>query len=170
MLRDGDKDAIALFIEENQKNIFALAYRFTGNRDDAKDITQETFLKAIQNIKKFRGDSSPATWLYAIASNLLKDRATKNESASMTTIDENTTVDCPSFAEEFEASEERAIVLKALRSLPEEMRTAFILRFDRGLKIGEIARAIGKSEGTIKAQIHEALIKIRKIAGVENEE
>lgn len=169
-LKEGDRDAITEVIEDNQRSIFALAYRFTGNREDAKDITQETFMKAIKNIKSFRGDSEISTWLYAIASNLLRDKARKNKGFETTTLDEEIIADNPSPLEQYEMKERKSIVRKALKSLPPEMRTAFLLRFESGLKIAEIAKATGKSEGTIKAQIHDALSRVRKIMGGENEE
>ncbi|MCK5834063.1 sigma-70 family RNA polymerase sigma factor [bacterium] len=164
LLRSGDKNARTQFVRDNQKNIFGLAFRMTGNRDDALDITQETFMKALKNIKKFRGDSLISTWLYTIAANLSRDYLRRNSRRTFVEIDDNTvSADSRSPLSILEERDKRLFVRKALMALPPKTRVAFSLRFEKGLPISEIAKVLKKSEGTIKAQLHNAVYKIKSL-------
>ena len=160
--KDGDQEAMAFLIEDNQKNVFALAYRMTGNRDDALDITQDTFIKAIRGIKRFRGDSKISTWLYSIASNLAKDHLRKHGRIDLVSLEESWLKAGADSPFEKTSDHERAkLVKRAITALPPNMRAAFILRYEKDLPLHEIADILGKSEGTIKAQIFQAKDKIR---------
>jgi len=159
---------MAAIIEENQQNIFALAYRMTGNRDDALDITQETFVRAMENIRRFKGKASISTWLYSIAANLSRDFLRKNKNCVTVSLEEDWNPESgQSVLEDLDNSERRLLVRKAIIALPPKMRAAFILRYDKSLSISEIAAILHKSEGTIKAQLHEAVKRIRKILKIE---
>ncbi len=161
--KEGDRDAMAAIIENNQKKIFSLAYRMTGNREDALDIAQDTFVKAMTNIGKFRGDSSVSTWLYSIAANLSRDHLRKHANRFSVPLEEAwicTGEDSP--LEIAEEKDRRELVRRAVGSLPPAMRAAFSLRYNENLSISEIAQALGKSEGTIKAQISQSVGKIQK--------
>ncbi len=162
--KDGDQGAMATLIENNQKNIFALAYRMTGNRDDALDITQDTFIKAMRSIRKFRGDSKFSTWLYTIASNLSKDHIRKLGRIDVVSLEEDwlKAGNVSPFEETYE-KERQELVKRGIAALPPQMRAAFVLRFEDNLPISEIAKVLDKSEGTIKAQIHTAVEKIKAL-------
>src|ERR1043166_10111059 len=73
-LRRGDTSAFERLVEERSGEIFGLLYRLTESREEAKDLTQETFLRAFQNISSFRGDSDLRTWIYRIAINQARNR------------------------------------------------------------------------------------------------
>ena len=162
--KKGDKDAMARIIENNQKNVFALAFRMTGNREDALDITQETFLRAMNSIGKFRGDSGLGTWLYSIAANLSRDFLRRRSVRKFDNFDDLVIASGGVDAlEKLDRRDRKEFVRSALASLPPSMRAAFVLRYDRGLKMKEIAEALGKAEGTIKAQLHTAVGKIRDL-------
>jgi len=164
--KEGDKDAMAVLIENNQKNVFALAYRMTGNRDDALDITQDTFIKAFRGIKRFRGDSKISTWLYTIASNLSKDHLRKHGRIDVVSLEEDwLKAGTASPYEETSHNERKELVKRAIAALPPKMRAAFVLRYEENLPLAEIAQILGKSEGTVKAQIHQATEKIRALVG-----
>ena len=166
LLKSGDTEARARFIEENQKNVFGLAFRMTGNRDDAMDITQETFVRALEKIKGFRGDALISTWLYTIAANVARDYLRRSSRHSIVSLDDEVLVaNSRSPLEELEDKDKRLFVRRVMMSLPVKMRAAFTLRFERGLPISEIAKLLHRSEGTIKAQIHDAVIRIRKARG-----
>jgi len=162
LLKSGDTEACARLVEDNQKNIFGLAFRMTGNRDDAMDITQETFVRALENIKRFRGDSLISTWLYTIAANIARDFLRKSSKRRFVSTDDEILVgNSRSPLEELVEKDKRLFVRKTMMSLPPKTRAAFVLRFEKGLPISEIAKALNKSEGTIKAQIHNAVYRIK---------
>src|SRR5450759_4638055 len=71
--QSGDSDAFRLLVERHSRNVFRLAFRMTGNEQDAEDVVQETFLRAYRQLKKYEARSSFATWLYRIASNYSLD-------------------------------------------------------------------------------------------------
>lgn len=164
--KDGDQDAMAVIIENNQNNVFALAYRMTGNRDDAMDITQDTFIKAMRGLKRFRGDSKLSTWLYSIAANLSRDHLRKHGRINVVSLEESwlkAGTDSP--FEETSDHERAELVKRAIAALPPKMRAAFVLRYEEDLPIAEIADILDKSQGTIKAQIYQAKEKIRALIG-----
>src|SRR5215471_6947250 len=71
--RSGDSDAFRLLVEQHSRSIFRLAFRMTGNEEDAEDVVQETFLRAYRQLDKYEARSSFSTWLYRIASNYSLD-------------------------------------------------------------------------------------------------
>src|SRR5438876_10608015 len=81
--RAGDNDGFRVLVERHSRNIFRLAFRMTGNEEDAEDVVQETFLKAYRHLARFRGDSQFATWLHRVAANcavdLLRRRVPREE-------------------------------------------------------------------------------------------
>lgn len=162
LLKRGDPSAQAKFVRENQENIYGLAFRMTGNREDSLDITQETFVRALENIKKFRGESLLSTWLYSIAANVSRDLLRRNSKRSFVDIDEVVvSADSRTPLSILEEKDERQFVRKAVLSLPPKARAAFVLRFEKGLPISEIAGILKRSEGTIKAQLHDSVKRIR---------
>lgn len=166
--KQGDRDAMAQIIRNNQENVFALAYRMTGSREDALDISQDVFVKAIKGIKKFKGKSAISTWLYSITANTCKDFLRKNKSHQDVELDNvflRSQIESP--IDNIEIKDRRRLVRDALESLPEGVRAAFILRYENELQIDDIAEALGKAPGTIKAQLHDAVKRLRKIIGVE---
>src|SRR5262245_64740686 len=73
-LKRGDQDAFEVLVAERSGEIYGLLYRLTENGEEARDLTQETFLRAFQNIKNFRGDADLRTWIYRIAINQARNR------------------------------------------------------------------------------------------------
>src|ERR1700756_4895620 len=71
--RSGDSDAFRLLVERHSRNVFRLAFRMTGNEQDAEDVVQETFLRAYKQLDRYQARSSFATWLYRIAANYSLD-------------------------------------------------------------------------------------------------
>jgi RNA polymerase sigma-70 factor (ECF subfamily) len=74
----GDADALNLLVERHYKRIYSLAFQMLGNAEDAADATQETFVKAFEQLRHFRGDASFSTWLHRIAINTCKDMMRRN--------------------------------------------------------------------------------------------
>ena len=167
-----DEESFAARVEQNQGRIYNLALRMTGNPDDALELSQEAFLNAWKGLGKFQGDSSFATWLYRLTSNVCIDflRREKRRSALSMTIslddeEEARQAELPDerFSPHVEAERrERQEALRAgLNTLSAEHRRVLILRELEGLSYGEIAQVLGLEEGTVKSRIARARLALR---------
>ena len=170
--KQGDEESFAALVEQNQGWIYNLALRMTGNPDDALELSQEAFLNAWKGLGKFQGDSSFATWLYRLTSNVCIDflRREKRRNALSMTIslddeEEARQAELPDerFSPHVEAERrERQETLRAgLSTLSAEHRRVLILRELEGLSYGEIAQVLGLEEGTVKSRIARARLALR---------
>lgn len=158
----GDTRAFEALVTRYRKRIFALALHITGSASEADDITQEVFLKAYRALGDFEGRSQFFTWVYRMtvnrSLNARRDRARRGEDTlEDPRIELAVAVDArsnPSRASELRQTYER--LLRALDSLPVDMRTTVILVSLQGLSHGEVAVVQNVSEGTIAWRMHEA--------------
>ena len=170
--RWGDQLAFAQLVKDHQAMVYSLAYRMTGNPEDAADLTQEAFLNAWRGLSGFDGRSSLATWLYRLTSNACIDflrREKRRGSLSMTLEDEDDEdrqADLPderwSPQRELERQEAQEAVRQGLAALSPEHREVLVLRELEGLSYTEIAHALGLEEGTVKSRIARARLSLRE--------
>src|SRR5215475_11236691 len=133
--RAGDSDAFRLLVEQHSRSIFRLAFRMTGNEEDAEDVVQETFLRAYRQLDKYEARSSFSTWLYRIASNysldlirMRKRHEDKRERGSSTEerdILQTIPVSSPGADRVVYGSQVQDRVNEALNELSPQERTAF---------------------------------------------
>lgn len=169
LAREGDRQAFSQIVRMMMNNITALTYRMTGDREAAKDLTQETFVSAWENLAKFRGEAAFTSWLFRIASNktlnYLKSSDRKNKSLDAETSEPVAVGDTDGNPERSMADQQlREQIHDFLTGLPDAQRQVFELRFYQQLKFNEIASVIGKAEGTAKTHYRLAVAKLREWA------
>jgi len=168
--REGDQDAFRLLVERHSVRLFQLAFRMTGNEQDAEDLVQETFLRAYKQLNRFQSRAGLGTWLYRIAANcsldLLRRRKRRGEQETVEFDSEEalpaTLSDAPAPDQQVYHGEVRQKVESVMRELTPMERTAFVLRHFEGLSIGEIGSALGVGPGATKQSIFRAVQKMRR--------
>jgi RNA polymerase sigma-70 factor (ECF subfamily) len=157
-----DDETFRNAVLEYKERIFLVVLRFVRNREDAKDITQEAFVKAYKSRDSFRGDSGIYTWLYRIAVNLALNYRGRNRTSSMTSVE-----DAPELTSEgmpsdgIYTNELNEQVGAAIAALPTRQRMVFLLRYYEEKPHAEIASMLGITEGAVKANYHQAIKKLR---------
>jgi len=176
-LRRGDAMAYERLVGEHSADVYALLYRLTSDPEEARDLTQETFLRAFQSIDRFRGDASLRTWIYRIAINQARNRwrwwrrrrreltvsldATDNyqeRPLAATLPSENS----PTPEQEALARERETQLHEALNGLRRTYREAVVLRDVEGFSYEEIAQTLQISIGTVKSRISRGRLELRK--------
>ena len=169
----GDKSAFDLLVRKYQHKVVKLVLRYVRNPAEAEDIAQEAFIKAYRALPQFRGDSAFYTWMYRIAINTAKNSlASRDRSPIRYDLDLNdpeeshsvqTKLQDPDTPEGMALTEEiRLIVNSAIDALPEELKTAIVLRELDGLSYEEIAAAMECPVGTVRSRIFRAREAIDK--------
>ena len=167
--RGGDLAAFDQIILEHQQRVLGVAWRVLGNREDARDAAQETFLRVYKHLDKFDQAQDFAAWLYRITINVCRDLARKRGRGNPTSFEaerEAGTLAEPVSSHNTERSamhaQERAIVARALTTLSEKERAAIVLRDLEGLPTEEVARILGSTPTTVRSQICTARVKIKQ--------
>jgi RNA polymerase sigma-70 factor, ECF subfamily len=172
--RSGDTDAFRVLVERHSRSLFRLAFRMTGNQQDAEDVVQESFLRAYKQLAKFDERASFGTWLYRIAANcsldLVRSRKRRNEHIAPPPENvaevEDPVVSLPSTAPNPErmalSSEVRERVALAMRDLSPTERTAFVLRHFEGMCMEEVGRVLECQPGAAKHSVFRAVQKLRR--------
>ncbi|MCC2257256.1 sigma-70 family RNA polymerase sigma factor [Intestinimonas aquisgranensis] len=172
--KKGDETAFEVLVTDNEKRIYNLCRRLTGNPEDAAELTQEAFLNAWRGLSRFQGESSFSTWLYRLASNacidfLRKEKRRQNLSMTVSLDDEEEArqVELPDerYApeRELERTEVRQAVAAGLERLTPEHRQVLVMREINGLSYAEIGAVLGLEEGTVKSRIARARNALRKV-------
>lgn len=167
---DGDVDSFNQLIKRWERPIYALAYRVLGREDDARDVCQDTFLRAYRAINGFKGQAKFSSWLYRIALNLCRDWIRRQKRTPTVQVPED--VDIADLAAEVGPTESierlvarremgRAVAI-AMAALPEEQRTAIILKEYHGLTFQEIADMQGCPLSTVKTRLYQGLSVLRR--------
>lgn len=159
----GDSSAFDPLVERYERRVFAVCYRYTLNREDAKDLTQDTFVRAYRALRSFRGDSAFPTWLHRIAVNAcLSYKTSPSQKRPMEELDETATDPRPSVEHDLEASLQKDALRAALERLPEKQRMTVVLKVMEDRTHAEVANLLGSSVGTVKANLFFAIQNLRK--------
>jgi len=177
--RGGDLDSFNQLVVRWERPIYALAYRVIGREEEARDVAQETFLRAFRALGGFKGQAKFSSWLYRITLNLCRDWIRRERRTPVSQPPEG--VDIVELVGETEPSESieelvsrrelgRAVA-KAMALLPDEQRTAIVLKEYHGLTFQEIADLLQCPLSTVKTRLYQGLTVVRKHlsdAGVES--
>ncbi|MBI3805492.1 MAG: sigma-70 family RNA polymerase sigma factor [Nitrospirae bacterium] len=178
-LKGGDSAAFDLLVERYQRQAYGIAYQMVGHQEDARDLSQEAFIRIYEGIDSFRGASRFYTWFYRILVNLcldhLRRRSLRNRFfrffSGKETDDGGAEDALPEVAEERGfGNPERGLVDKefrlalraALTTLSPQQRAVFLLRNNHDLLTSEIAEILGTSEGTVKTHLFRAVRMLRE--------
>jgi RNA polymerase sigma-70 factor (ECF subfamily) len=159
-------------VHQHQRRIYRLLYVLLRDRDEADSLTQECFLRAFQNLDRFRGECSVQTWLLRIAVNLARDHARSRKASFWKhllglgeTKDGLDHFDFPAPGPTPEqamlAQAEVQAIWKAVRDLSLQQQTVFTLRFVEELELSEIANVLNVQVGTVKTQLFRAVHAVR---------
>jgi RNA polymerase sigma-70 factor (ECF subfamily) len=172
--RTGDSDAFRVLVERHSRSIFRLAYRMTGNEQDAEDVVQESLLRAYKQLAKFDDRASFGTWLYRISTNcsldLVRARKRRGEYLAPATNAHGETEDAVLALPASGPTPERAAlsgevgrhVTAAMNELSSTERTAFVLRHFEGMRIEEVSRVLECQPGAAKHSVFRAVQKLRR--------
>jgi RNA polymerase sigma-70 factor (ECF subfamily) len=165
-VQQGDKKAFDVLVLKYQNKIIQLIYRYVHDPDEARDVAQDAFIKAYKAIDRFRGDSAFYTWIYRIAINTAKNhlvasgrRPPKSDIDAQDAEQYEGAVGLKEYAtpERLLLKDEiQASIAKAIDELPDDLRTAIILRELEGLSYEEIAQTMECPIGTVRSRIFRA--------------
>jgi len=166
----GDAESFNELILRWERPIYALAYRTIGREEDARDVCQETFLRAFRALPGFRGQAKFSSWLYRIALNLCRDWMRREHRVPTVQAPEGIDLlDLAAAAEPSESIEDLVarkdlarVVERVMARLPEEQRTAIVLKEFHGLTFREIADLVGCPLSTVKTRLYQGLTVLRR--------
>src|SRR5262245_46786134 len=169
--RAGDTDAFRVLVERHSRLLFRLAFRMTGNEQDAEDVVQESLLRAYRQLPKFDERASFGSWIYRITVNCSLDvvRARKRRSENLGSADPETEDPIQSLPEPGPAPDRlamsgqtRQLVAEAMEELSGAERTAFVLRHFEGMRIEDVSRVLGCAPGAARHTVFRAVQKLRR--------
>lgn len=164
-IKNGNTASYDELMQKHQSHVYHIAYSFTRSSDDAMDLLQTVFLKAYENMKKFRRESQFKTWLMRITYNEGQNLIRKNKKkVLLEELDSPNIVSAglsPSQEDEYLASENKALLLRCLYELNTKYRLAVVMRYFENYSIREIANTLSCSEGVVKNMLFRSLQKLR---------
>ena len=166
----GDVDSFNQLILRWERPIYALAYRVIGREDEARDVCQEAFLRAFRALPGFKGQAKFSSWLYRITLNLCRDWIRRQRRAPVSQFPEDIDVleataargPVESIEDLVARRELSAVVEEAMALLPDEQRTAIILKEYHGMTFQEIADLQGCPLSTVKTRLYQGLSVLRR--------
>ena len=171
LAQQGKREAFEELVERYKQKAYRIAFDFTRDREEAKDLSQEAFLRAFKHFRGFDRRARFYTWFYRILVNLCLDHRRREKRVSWEPLDENAekstdskeilnAPSCPD--QEAMAREMSKRVGLALATLSPKQPTAFLLKNHHGLSIQEVAKVMQTAEGTVKAHLHRAVAVLRQ--------
>ena len=164
--RGGDRSAFEALVRATTADTYTLAFRLTGNEEDARDVVQETYLRAYKSIGKFRGDAQFSTWLYRITANCAANQLGRRKRHRHDELFDDAPLEdlAPEHdpSAQAEATNLRNQLTDALEGLPPRLRAVVVLRDIYDLPHDAIAAELGISESAAKVRLHRARRQLRE--------
>lgn len=172
--RRGSMDAFEELVRQYERKVYSIAYRMTGNHEDACDLAQEAFLRVYRNIATFRGKAMFSTWLYRIATNVCLDELRRRRRYRADSLDEPVATANGEMAREManhtegpdgalERKEMQRVIREAVGELSPDHRMVVTLRDFEGFSYEEIAGVLNCSLGTVKSRLSRARHELKDI-------
>lgn len=172
--KQGNITAFEKLIISHEKTVYNIAYRMFNNEEDAKDISQEVFIKFYKSLSKFDGTSKISTWIHRITVNTCIDELRKRKGKETSSIDDVINMDEGDLKKQYQnnsktpeekliSKEDTEALKEAINLLSENHKTLIILRDIQGLSYLEIADITGSSLGTIKSRLARARVQLKNI-------
>lgn len=162
--RRGESQAFEELIKLTHREVYSLAYRMVGNREDAADVAQDTFIKLLRAIKTFRGDSKFSTWLFTVTSSVaishLRRRARRKGDVSLDADDFHETAPVAE-ADDIERRDLKARLDEALLALPLGYRAVVVMKDVYGFSLADVGRQLGITEGAAKVRLFRARQRLK---------
>ena len=163
----GDANAYAFLVEKYKTMVFTLALKMVKSREEAEEISQDTFIKAYKNLSKFKGESKFSTWLYKISYRNCLDSIKKSKEKYQTdTIDEVTIHKIKAtegILEGIERKERAVVINKCMLQLPEDERSILWMFYFEELSLKEIIEITDMTEANVKVKLHRARKRLLSI-------
>jgi RNA polymerase sigma-70 factor (ECF subfamily) len=167
--RGGDLSAFDALVQRWERKIQGAVYRIMGSGEDARDLTQETFLRAYRGLSTFKSEARFSSWLYQIALNLCRDRLRQKRGRVLVSIDDLDPTTAariervgPTAHDVVEARDLSRVVSLAMCDLPEEQREVIVLKEYQGLTFQEIANVLRIPVSTVKTRLYRGLVQMRE--------
>jgi RNA polymerase sigma-70 factor (ECF subfamily) len=163
----GEGTAFEGLVRRHYNNVYALAYRLSGIREDAEDIAQDVFVRLARKLETYKGESSFRTWLYRITVNMAKDffkKSTTRRGYESAYVQDQKVL---GIVPDNPGSPESAKLQTALGGLPVKLREAVVLVYSEGMSHAEAARVLGCAEATVSWRVHQARRKLKSLMGKE---
>lgn len=164
--REGDREAQRRLFDAYHPELYRYVYRLTRNTDLADDLTQETFYRALRDMRRLRHNAAFRTWLYRTATNLVRDRAARTEHAWRVNDNQAALAAVPDpeadVTRSLEQADLAAAVERAVANLSPEHRQVVVLHHLQGLPVEDIAQVVGVRPGTVKSRLARARAILRR--------
>jgi RNA polymerase sigma-70 factor (ECF subfamily) len=164
--RAGDRSAFDELVRATYADMYTLAYRLTGNEEDARDVVQDAYLRGYRGLRRFRGDARFSTWMYRITANCAATHLARRSRAAHDDLEDDLPVaDAhPEHDPELRAmtASDRDRIARAVAELPPRLRAVIVLRDVYDLPHESIAAELGISESAAKVRLHRARRRLRE--------
>ncbi len=159
----GDERAAAEIVRRHQAVLGRFLYGAGAGRGELDDLVQETFFRAFRRLGSWHGGGSLRSWLFTIASNLLRDEYRRNKGRQVVSIEDRDIVDRDDPHAQVTANETESRLRAGLATLPRLQREVFLMRAQQGCEYSEIAVALGTTPGAARVHFHHALKRLKEL-------